>query len=342
MAQRVAWGALAVLAAIAIVVLDVGIAESYAGVAGPIAALLRRGSVVPLVWLALILCGAVELNRMLRLTGARPYRFLAYALITLLVLSPWASAAGWMGHGAAQVEGLYWLIVWLIGGGVASALVAVYRRDPSGTLRDAGATWLMIGYLGVLGAVALQLRCGRDMRGQDGAWLFLLTALITKASDIGAYLVGSSIGRHKLIPSISPGKSVEGAIGGLLASAGAAVLFTSLHAVAAEAAGPASEAAVYGFGDKLAGIVADATRALSHEYSRNGIPPIWRALLFGAAMSAVGQVGDLFESCFKRDAGIKDSASYLPGFGGSLDLLDSVLLALPVAWFLLATVWSVV
>jgi phosphatidate cytidylyltransferase len=81
------------------------------------------------------------------------------------------------------------------------------------------ATLLMVFYVGFLGSFGLQLRCGRDIPGQEGAWLLLITLLVTKASDIGAYFVGTTMGRHKLIPGISPAKSIEGAVGGLMASA---------------------------------------------------------------------------------------------------------------------------
>ena len=70
--------------------------------------------------------------------------------------------------------------------------------------------------------------------------------------------------------------------------------------------------------------------------------PILRAVLFGVAMSVAGQVGDLFESCCKRDAGSKDSGRIMPQFGGILDLVDSPVFAMPVAWFLLTAVWHVV
>jgi len=70
--------------------------------------------------------------------------------------------------------------------------------------------------------------------------------------------------------------------------------------------------------------------------------PIVRALLFGIALSAAGQMGDLVESCFKRDSGVKDSGKLIPHYGGILDMIDSPVFTMPVAWFLLTTVWNVV
>jgi len=78
------------------------------------------------------------------------------------------------------------------------------------------------------------------------------------------------------------------------------------------------------------------------EHELREILPVWRAVFFGISLSVAGQLGDLVESCFKRDAGIKDSGEVIPCFGGILDLIDSPVLAMPVAWFLLTVVWTAV
>jgi phosphatidate cytidylyltransferase len=133
--------------------------------------------------------------------------------------------------------------------------------------------------------------------------LLLLPVLVTWASDIGAYAVGRTLGRHKLIPSISPGKTVEGAIGGLLASMLIAAVYTQyvLHPTA-------------------------------HLGFRS--PPLG-VLAFGALVSIAAQTGDLAESLLKREAGVKDSSHLLPGHGGILDRFDSLLFVLPTAFVLL-------
>ena len=131
-------------------------------------------------------------------------------------------------------------------------------------------------------------------RTPDGMiWIFLLLAIIF-AGDISAYYVGSYLGRHKLSPAISPGKTVEGAIGGLV-------------------------------GNILAGSIGKIffMPALS-----------WApAVLFFLAVGVAGQVGDLFESEFKRSSKTKDSGVLLPGHGGFLDRIDALLFASPVAYF---------
>ncbi len=130
-------------------------------------------------------------------------------------------------------------------------------------------------------------------RDPDGmTWIFLLLAIIF-AGDISAYYVGSYLGRHKLNPAISPGKTIEGALGGLA-------------------------------GNLLVGSIGKFffLPALS-----------WGpALLFFLAVGLAGQVGDLFESEFKRSSQIKDSGGILPGHGGFLDRIDALLFASPVAY----------
>jgi phosphatidate cytidylyltransferase len=136
-----------------------------------------------------------------------------------------------------------------------------------------------------------------------GGLLLLLPVLVTWASDIGAYAVGRAIGRHKLIPSVSPGKTIEGAVGGLLASMLVALVYTRyvLH----PAAHLAFRASPYG------------------------------VLAFGALVSIAAQVGDLAESLLKREGGVKDSSHLIPGHGGILDRFDSLLFVMPVSFVLL-------
>ena len=136
----------------------------------------------------------------------------------------------------------------------------------------------------------------------SGALLLMLPLLVTWASDTGAYAVGRTIGRHKLIPAVSPGKTIEGAIGGVIASVIVAWAFGN---------GVLRPAAQLGFKWYPLGIVA-----------------------FGALISISAQVGDLAESLLKREAGVKDSSRIIPGHGGVLDRLDSLYFVLPVSYLL--------
>lgn len=136
---------------------------------------------------------------------------------------------------------------------------------------------------------------------QDGRWWLGYLVVVTKITDVGAYFVGRLWGNHKLAPVLSPKKTVEGAIAGFLAAVGASMLF-------------------YFLGKNFSA----GTFDLSFSDS------IWMGMLIGV----IGQVGDLAESLLKRDAVVKDS-NKLPGIGGVLDLLDSLLFTVPIVYLFL-------
>ena len=138
----------------------------------------------------------------------------------------------------------------------------------------------------------------------EGRFYLLYFMLITKLSDTGAYVVGSLVGRHKMIPRISPGKTWEGFGGALLVSVGASVWF------------------------------AGAFRA-----HMPGLSPA-HAVVLGSLLGLGAVVGDLIESIFKREAGVKDSGRFFPGIGGILDLLDSLLFNAPIMYLYLRHVLS--
>jgi phosphatidate cytidylyltransferase len=135
---------------------------------------------------------------------------------------------------------------------------------------------------------------------QDGANLVAFLVIVTKATDIGAYLIGSRLGRSELIPRISPKKTKEGTIGGVIVSV---VISITL-------------------GRYLTGF------SFLHLF------------IMGIILSIVGQVGDLAESLIKRDCNVKDSGSYVAGIGGILDLIDSLLFTAPVFYFYINTLQS--
>lgn len=181
--------------------------------------------------------------------------------------------------------------------------LAYYSRhkNTQGVVAAAGGALLAFTYLGLMFGCVLAIR--RD----HSAWVLLWILLVTKSCDTGAYFTGRAIGRHKLIPWLSPGKTWEGLGGGIVLAAAVA------------AGGVFALAEVVPAGERL--------------------PSPWSAALAGAAAAVVGQLGDLIMSLFKRDAGRKDSGHSLPGFGGVLDVLDSPLLVMPLAsWWLRAFV----
>jgi phosphatidate cytidylyltransferase len=166
------------------------------------------------------------------------------------------------------------------------------HRTVEGVVAATGGALLAYVYLGLMFGFLLAIR--RDHSVEALLWVIM----VTKACDIGAYFTGKAIGRTKLIPWLSPGKTWEGLFGGMAFSVAAGVL-----------------------GWRLVG------GSLAHP------PAIWAFGAAGALLGLIGQAGDLVESVLKRDAGIKDSGHAIPGFGGILDVIDSPLLVGPFAYW---------
>jgi phosphatidate cytidylyltransferase len=133
----------------------------------------------------------------------------------------------------------------------------------------------------------------------DGRYYVVYFILVTKFSDTGAYVVGSLFGRHKMIPRISPGKTWEGFAGAIVTSTAASLLY--FHYLSSHLAGM----------------------------------NYFHATLLGILLSITAVVGDLIESIFKREAGVKDSGQWFPGMGGILDILDSILFNAPLMYLYL-------
>jgi phosphatidate cytidylyltransferase len=158
---------------------------------------------------------------------------------------------------------------------------------------------LIVGYIGLLFAFLAKLRLVQG--GAVGIPALLSLILIVKFGDIGAYTVGRLFGKHKMAPVLSPGKTLEGAAGGLSAAC---------------------------FGGWLSGAWLVPMLTLN-----DGPIVHWRWLLYGLIVGLAGMFGDLAESLIKRDVGRKDSSTWMPGFGGILDVVDSIIFAAPVAYW---------
>lgn len=251
---------------------------------------LRAGVVMLLLFmLPIIYFGSKELAVMLRGKGVQighPVLFIAGSAGCLGVFALMQKDLDLPGPEAMLLVSLAALVLTL------AVLVHIRHKQTDGaTLAIAAALFCFV-YLGLMGGTLVAVRI------QHSAWVLAAVLLITKSCDIGAYFTGRAIGKHKLIPWLSPGKTWEGLIGGVAFAAG----------VSALALTPASMASLH-----------------------------WGyALIVGVVLALVGQAGDLLASLFKRDAAIKDSGSSLPGFGGVLDVADSPLLSVPVAYWLLA------
>ncbi len=244
-----------------------------------------------------------ELNAMSRVAGHRPASWAGYATIVALLLT--VLFDGWERWGGAVVTAAVALTLFGL----------MFRRDYHGVLTDWALTVAGMFYIGLLGAHFILLR---DLAGpvdsfvarldDFGSWQnrpgidtalglgwYLLAQIVTWLTDVGAYLVGRAIGRNKLAPAISPGKTIEGGLGGLVLGA------------------LASLTCAWAFGLPL------------HPLAALGV---------GVVRSAIGQAGDLAESLLKRQAGVKDSGTLIPGHGGVFDRIDSLLVVVTVTYYL--------
>jgi len=268
---------------------------AFAVVAVPVAlAVLWFGGLPLALLLGLISgLGAWELYRMARAGGGTPFvaaGVIAAAAIPMLVH---AEHVQWL---RVPVSAATLAVLALLG-------ASVWLRGVDGKPLSAVAVTLFgVVYTGVMLSFGYALRYYPYAIGDAaGAAVVLLPLLLTWASDTGAYFVGRAFGKRKLIPSVSPGKTVAGAVG--------AVVVTVLVCLA-------------------------YSRFLLRPAAQLAFSPLG-ALAFGLGVSVVAQLGDLVESLLKREAGVKDSSRILPGHGGILDRFDSLFFVLPVAYPLL-------
>jgi phosphatidate cytidylyltransferase len=254
------------------------------------------GVAMLVIGLLVVPIAAREMGRMFRAGGVMASkRWMAVAAICGLLVSALAPVGMSGPHAVALVAGIATAVL------VCSLVWHIRDKELRGATAAAGAAMFGFVYLGLMFGFLLALR------REHSAWVVAGVVLVTKACDTGAYFTGKAIGRHKLIPWLSPGKTWEGLFGGIALAAGAAVGGVALHRHVFGGAG------VGGMGLGIAALI-------------------------GGVLAVVGQAGDLLESVFKRDAGLKDSGATLPGMGGVLDVLDSILLAAPVAFWML-TPW---
>ena len=258
---------------------------------------------------------ALEFVELLSTTSARPSGNTVFGGTMALIAANWAPhLSAYLSRASRAAEALPYdpatanqVLAWPLWTFVAIVMYTFIAQSaqfdrPGGTMATIAGTVLAVAYVGLLGSFVLQFRW---LDGPHQGILPLVALVATaKGSDTGAYLLGRLAGRHKLWPRLSPNKTIEGALGGLVAGLAAALLI---------------------FGIARLGL---------HAPSLGG----WAAAGFGLIVSTAAQLGDLMESMIKRDCARKDASATLPGFGGVLDVLDSLLFAGPVAygfWLLL-------
>jgi phosphatidate cytidylyltransferase len=283
----------------------------FAVVAAPLAiwAMLAGRAPLAAFFAVIAALGAWEFYRIARASGGAPLAEAGIVLAGLLPLAvhahyervytlPWAM-------GAVVILALCAAAIWARG--VAGRPLAAVALTVFGVLYTAG--MLSFGYALRYHPFVAPFENATDLgrlpalggwRIPLGGFLLLLPILLTWASDIGAYFVGRALGKRKLIPSVSPGKTVAGAVGGLLASVLVAWLYVAY---------------------------------VLRPYGQLGLTPLG-IVAFGVVVSVAAQIGDLFESLLKREANVKDSSRLLPGHGGILDRFDSLFFVLPVAYLL--------
>ena len=270
--------------------------------------------VVALVGAGVAVLAVQELLKLAEGYGIRPFYGATYVFVTLLFVllalnpgdKPLSSTAFFAGT----------VVLAAAAAPFAFLVLGMRREDLRGAFPAALASAFAFGY------VALPLGFLVQLREQwQGAFLVLYLLLLVWAGDIFAYFVGRSLGRHLMAPRISPKKTWEGALAGLVASMVVGWL-------------------LYNYATTISSALLNAHLIAA----RDGIfalqkPSPWLTLLLSAAINVAAQLGDLVESLIKRGAGVKDSGTILPGHGGMLDRIDALLFAAPVLWYYAA--WRV-
>lgn len=243
----------------------------------------------------ILLLTALAVLETVKLLEAAEYPVLKWTALGLGLL--WVLLAG-LSESGGTVYGILYrafpaVAVWVI------TLGCLFRSDQSRSLSKMTGTFASVAYVpGLIQFLMLLLYTGQGSVHQDGRMLLLFGILVIKFTDIGAYFTGCAIGKHKLIPKISPAKTWEGVIGGVAVAVAMSLLFLLL------------------VGFEISGIRFR----------------LWDGIVLGILLSVAGILGDLVESMLKRSADMKDSGSWIRGMGGLLDVLDSLLFAFPLLY----------
>lgn len=233
---------------------------------------------------ALIFVGMWELYRMVETRGMHPYKIIG--IICGLVLSWYVFFRNGMYANLFLTLALITLMC-----------LELTRRETQNAVYHISSTVFGVIYVAFLGAHLILLReypLTINLDYSMGASFVFLAVVVTWSGDTGAYIIGSTLGKHPLLPRVSGKKTKEGSLGGLLFSVAGAL-------VARET-----------FAPYLA---------------------LWQALVLGLIVGTMGQLGDLFESLVKRDMEVKDASAMIPGHGGILDRFDSLLFTAPLTYY---------
>lgn len=191
-----------------------------------------------------------------------------------------------------------WELLFVVIGFLMILFMQFARQDNRNAILGLSTTLFGVLYVAWFFSFLVKIRL--LLPGVEGVKLLAFILLVTKSGDIGALLIGTSFGKHLLLPKVSPNKTVEGSLGALLVSGLVALAFQSFLPPALNL-------------------------------------PSWQIFLMGAFFGGLGLLGDLSESLIKRDCGVKDSGKLMPGMGGVLDMIDSLLFSAPAFYLYMSS-----
>jgi phosphatidate cytidylyltransferase len=268
----------------------------FAVIAIPLALLLIWYGGLPLALLLGVASalGARELFDLAARVNVRPIRSLGLVSAAALPLVVYAALVEPNARTWLTAWWTYLAALWLM---VLLGWVLAVRSPADRPIAAASVTLLTVAYTGGLPAFLLAIRhTHHALQSWPGAWLVFFPLVVTWVCDTAAMFGGRALGGPKLAPAVSPGKTRSGSTAGVVGGLLVAPIFAAVV------------------------------------FSRAGLEiPLWQLLIIAGVLSVVGQVGDLAESLFKREAGVKDSSHLIPGHGGVLDRLDSLYFVIPTA-----------
>lgn len=268
----------------------------FAVVAIPLALVVIWYGGLPLAFLLAVISGlgARELFDLAGRQGVYPARALGFVSTAALAPVTYATLAAPDFRQLVLGSWPYLVGLWTI---VLLTWALAARSPAEKPLEAVSVTMLAVVYTGALPAFVIAIRhLSHPERSWAGAWLVFFPLVVTWVCDTAAMFGGRAVGGPKLAPTISPGKTRSGAVSGILGGLLVAPIFGTMV------------------------------------FPRVGLEvPLWQLLVLAGVLSVVGQIGDLAESLFKREAGVKDSSHLIPGHGGVLDRFDSLYFVIPAA-----------